>query len=245
MNCPHCGSPIGLEDEYCSYCGKINEFALEHNKQMHHYQNEFLKTQQQVEDSAKRFSRLSGPLISLVILIIANIAAFIFLISSWNISSSIESRQILKQEALHRDNLNMYLEQKEYQKFSAYYDRYSLYMVEEFRYYNAVKYTIDDYYYVYNSIMNPYEYDQDEESIQSTLTILTRQLSEIYHPEDSYSYDKDKYFSDENMKVISDIQERTKVLLLTYTDLTEEQVNAIPDSSSSIIQNYLKEGLNQ
>ena len=48
MKCPHCGSPMGLEDEFCSFCGKPNEFAKKHQEDMKHYHKEFKETQEKV-----------------------------------------------------------------------------------------------------------------------------------------------------------------------------------------------------
>ena len=45
MKCPYCGSPLGLEDEFCSFCGQRNQFAKKHQADMKHFKKEFSKTQ--------------------------------------------------------------------------------------------------------------------------------------------------------------------------------------------------------
>ena len=33
MKCPYCGSPLDLDDNFCSHCGKLNEQVRQHVEQ--------------------------------------------------------------------------------------------------------------------------------------------------------------------------------------------------------------------
>ena len=44
MKCRYCGSNLGIEDEYCPYCGKVNDQAAGHQAVMKDYLNEFERT---------------------------------------------------------------------------------------------------------------------------------------------------------------------------------------------------------
>lgn len=43
MKCKYCGGEISLEDVKCPYCGRENEEAVQHIKDMQYYQGEFEK----------------------------------------------------------------------------------------------------------------------------------------------------------------------------------------------------------
>ena len=45
MKCPYCGSPLDLDDNFCSHCGKLNEQVRQHVNDMNRYQSEFMKQQ--------------------------------------------------------------------------------------------------------------------------------------------------------------------------------------------------------
>lgn len=248
MKCPFCGSPMGLEDEFCSFCGQRNTLAQKHQADMRHYQNEFTKTQQEVYTKTRRFASLTIPMIILFVLLLLNIGAIIFTRSSWDIGSSFLEHKIEKNADEHRSQLEACLEAGDYYGFSAYYNTNSLYMVDEFREYQAVVSAADSYFRIYETLLNTSEYGNyylDPENLASTARSLTYCMEEIFDLEHSYSYDKELYLSDDKMAVIHTIQDQTKAILIAYGGLTPEEAEDLPDLSASKQQKLLERRLKE
>lgn len=247
MKCPYCGSPLELEDEFCSFCGQRNTLAQKHQADMRHYKREFSKTQQEVYTKTRHFASLTVPLIVLFVLFILNIGAVIFSVSGWKIGSSMLENKVEKNAAQHRENLESFLESGDYYGFSSYYNTNSLYMADEFNEYNAAVYAAESYFRIYQILLDTSEYGNyylEEENLSSTIHSITRNLEEIFDVERNYSYQKELYLSDEKMDIIFNIQEQTKAILVAYGGLTPEEADNLPNLSTSKRQEILERGLN-
>ena len=62
MKCPGCGANLGLEDQFCPYCGTANPHARQHQAEMQNFRHEFEKTRDRVEERANRFAGFAVPL---------------------------------------------------------------------------------------------------------------------------------------------------------------------------------------
>lgn len=248
MKCPYCGSPIDLEDEFCSFCGQRNTLAQKHQTDMRHYKNEFTKTQQEVYKKTRHFASLTVPIIILFVLLVLNIGAVIFARSSWDIGKYMLEHKIQKNADEHREQLETYIKAGDYYGFSAYYNTNSLYMADEFREYNAVVSAADSYFRIYEILLNTSEYGNyhlDQENISSTVRSITYCLTEIFDVEHNYSYNKELYLADDKMAVIYTIQDQTKAILAAYGGLTLEEAENLPNLSATRQQELLERRLKE
>ncbi len=69
MKCKYCGYNIGLEDEYCPHCGKLNELAAAHIADMKHYEEDYKQTKESVITKSARFNSRTGRLMVIAILL--------------------------------------------------------------------------------------------------------------------------------------------------------------------------------
>lgn len=60
MKCPTCGANLQIEDEKCPFCQNPNPFAVKHQQDMRHYQQEFQKTKQEVEKKTLHFNSFTA-----------------------------------------------------------------------------------------------------------------------------------------------------------------------------------------
>ena len=248
MKCPYCGSPLSLEDEYCSFCGQRNELAKKHQTEMNHYKNEFARTQQEVYTKTRRFASLTVPLIIIFILFVLNIGAVIFSMNAWDMGSALLKKKIENKADEHHDNLNAYIQTGDYYGFSSYYNTNSLYMVDKFREYRAAVDVADSYFQIYRSLVDTSEYGNynlNEENISSTVRYMTQNLDSIFNVEQNYSYNSELYFSDNNLKMIHNIQDQTKAILVTYGGLTMDEADELPDLSSGRQKEILERRLRE
>ena len=52
MKCKYCGGNLTLEQAYCPHCGRPNEEAAQHVKDMEHYKSNFEDTKSDVYEVA-------------------------------------------------------------------------------------------------------------------------------------------------------------------------------------------------
>ena len=54
MKCKYCGGNLTLEQAYCPHCGRPNEEAAQHVKDMEHYKSNFEDTKSDVYEVAEK-----------------------------------------------------------------------------------------------------------------------------------------------------------------------------------------------
>lgn len=247
MKCPYCGSPMGLEDEFCSFCGKPNEFAKKHQADMKHYHKEFQETQAKVFKKSNHFAKMTGVLVVLFVLLILNIAAVIFTASSWDIAHSILQKNLYSHREEHQENLNTYLQNEDYCGFSGYFNRNSLYSLDEFQEYDAVVYVADSYFSLFRKLANPldesYGYAFDDENLPHTVRSITDNLDSIFNVEPNFQYRKDLCLTEDKMAIIQKIQNQATAILSTYGGLTPEEAKELPNLSATKQQEILERSL--
>lgn len=246
MKCPYCGSSLELEDEFCSFCGKPNQFAKKHQADMQHFNREFTKTQQSVYEKTHRFATLTTTLVILLVLVILNVAGAVFFSYSWRIGDHMVKKDILDHEEEHRKNLETFIQTEDYHGMSSYYNSNSLYIADEFQEYNAVVSVADNYFSIFQQLADSKNasYDMmDREELSSVVRSITYNLESIYNVEQNYNYRKDICLTEEKMAVIRKIQSQTVAILAAYGGLTLEEAKEIPNLSTSRQQEILERSL--
>lgn len=248
MKCPHCGAPIGIEEEYCSYCGQKNLMSSKHQADMQHYKNEFSKTQNTVYEHTKHITTLTVPVIFLAVMVILNVAAVIFFGKAWDISSAIAESRIEKNAAMHRQKLEELLEHQDYIGFEEYYSGNDLYLSDIFNNYRAIESACSNLSFFYTTITEIYtepdSYYLDEENLNSTLRNISQDIEEIFSVKDDYCYNPE-LVTGQAADIIEDIQTQTKALLVAYCGLTREEADDFSDLSRSNQYKLLERGLQE
>ncbi len=70
MKCQYCGGSLGLEDQFCPHCGRPNELAANHIKDMQHFESEFNTTEIDVKNQARKWSGISVRAVVLIVMVI-------------------------------------------------------------------------------------------------------------------------------------------------------------------------------
>ena len=58
MKCKYCGAEIGLEENFCQYCGRPNEQAARHSRDMASYHRRFAATEATVVNKTNRYRQI-------------------------------------------------------------------------------------------------------------------------------------------------------------------------------------------
>ncbi|MBP5280111.1 MAG: zinc ribbon domain-containing protein [Erysipelotrichaceae bacterium] len=151
VNCKNCGAPLSLNDLKCPYCGTENAEAIEHIKKLKALEKGYNKARKEVSEEVQKSKKGYGPLIVLVILLLANLFLLPFHGASYEIADAINARDYSVEDMVAR--LDELLEKREYTEYHEFVDRY------EFRYSD-----ISDYYKLFSMVnyyVNIHEYMTD------------------------------------------------------------------------------------
>ena len=64
MKCKYCGGNLTLEQAYCPHCGRPNEEAAQHVKDMEHYKSNFEDTKSAVYEVAEKNTEIMSHTVS-------------------------------------------------------------------------------------------------------------------------------------------------------------------------------------
>ena len=223
MKCPHCGSPIRLEDKYCSYCGLPNDLATQHQKDMNRYQKKFNQTRFEVLNSTRNTKKKLASFLVLAVMVLLIIASYQFEDVSWRLGRYLTTRQIQSHKTEHLAALETIIADQDPLQFTEFDSYYAV---------KAISSSFENVFqYVSDRLSDPETYDKDSESRR--LRTLASDLNDIFQIEDAYTYHQDLYFSEENLEYIHAVQDDTRAILITYLGLTEEEANTYVNLSSS------------
>ena len=80
MKCKYCGVNLTLEQAYCPHCGRPNEEAAQHVKDMEHYKSNFEDTKSDVYEVAEKNTEIMSHMIIITVLVILCVGVFIAVI---------------------------------------------------------------------------------------------------------------------------------------------------------------------
>ena len=235
MKCPHCGSPIRLEDKYCSYCGLPNDLAAQHQKDMNRYQKKFNQTRSEVLDSTRRTRKKIGSFVVLAVMSLLIILSFQAEEYAWDLGTYIQKLQIQSHKQQHVSAIEQFIEEQDPLGLADYYERYSLYLNDDFHCYYAVQsassYFGNVFQYIseYLTLSDSYDSDYSGRFLRYTVEYLNN----IFQVEESFDYDTDQFFSSNRLEYIHAVQEDAKALLICYFGLTAEEADSFADLSAS------------
>lgn len=235
MKCPHCGSPIRLEDKYCSYCGLPNDLAAQHQKDMNQYRKKFNQTRSEVLKSTRRTREKIASFVVLAVMILLIIGSYQVEEHAWDVENWLTRRQIQLHKNEYITALDQIIEDQDPLQLGTYFEQHSLYLDHDFHGYYAVK-NVSDYYesvFRYAAEQLTDDEDSDADSRARALRYLANSLSEIFQVEENYDYDTELYFSGNRLDYVHAVQDDTKALLITYFGLTPEEADSFADLSAA------------
>ena len=235
MKCPHCGSPIRLEDKYCSYCGLPNDLAVQHQKDMNRYQKKFNQTRSEVLDSTRRTRKKIGSFVVLAVMALLILLSFQVEEYSWDLGIYIQKLQIQAHKQQHISAIEQFIDEQDPIGLADYYERYSLYLNDDFYCYRAVQSASSYFGNVFQSVS---EYLASPDSYDSayadrSLRYTVEYLNNIFQVEESFDYDTDQFFAGNRLEYIHAVQEDAKALLTGYFGLTADEADSFADLSAS------------
>lgn len=143
MKCKYCGAEIGLEENFCQYCGRPNEQAARHSRDMASYHRRFAATEATVVNKTNRYRQIVLRIGLIFILMILTLVMYAVANSAYSIPDALRRRAAEKDPALTVSRLDAYLDARDYMSFVSYMDYCDLHTFgsapEEFSRYSRLR----------------------------------------------------------------------------------------------------------
>lgn len=120
MKCKYCGAEVGLEENFCSYCGKPNDQALRHTLDMASYHRRYAATEAAVVKKSKHYSQIVLRAVLILIILIATIVMYAVTETAYSLPEAMRRREAEKNPERTIAALDGYLENRDYRAFSSY-----------------------------------------------------------------------------------------------------------------------------
>ena len=120
VNCKNCGAPLSLNDAYCPHCGKPNELAKRHIRDMQQFRGEFEETKEEVIRQTRRISAVSVRIALISVMIVLSILCYIFGSNAWSMIRNAGRRNSRANAEEHLARIEEMLQNEEYRDLAAY-----------------------------------------------------------------------------------------------------------------------------
>lgn len=237
MKCRYCGSNLGFEDEYCPYCGKLNDQAAGHQAVMKEYRDEYESTKADVKVKSKTAGRIGRlTVIGLMLAVIAAMLISIRINSDFDRLDQKAEERIIREVDRNLEGVTAKLDEMErnrdYLALDYYNLNYRLRSDDRFSDYSRVFTAVISYKVVYDDILNILSGFEgyDEKSKKDWCYDAAIYIS------DWNSFVGGEFWSDtadspmhagEHGAFLADIKKDTQDMVQVYFDLTDEQASAM------------------
>lgn len=124
MKCKYCGGNLTLEQAYCPHCGRPNEEAAQHVKDMEHYKSNFEDTKSDVYEVTEKNTEIMSHMIIITVLVILCVVVFVVSARSWSIHRGLLQFDAGIRQGSYMKQMEQYLEDEDYIGLSAFCDRH-------------------------------------------------------------------------------------------------------------------------
>lgn len=245
MKCPHCGNNLNIEDRFCPYCGKPNEFAVKHQEEMDRYEKDYQETRENVLEKSSRFNRHTVR-ITIIAVMIALIAVAGFLLARaddirwWQLEKTVEA-----EAPMHREAIKEIMENRDYMALYSYMNRNRITYTSTLREFDAVYDTTSRYRMLYDNLMileakkngeGNYSYYTETELIEN----ISREVKAIYEYMEPQEYNAEAWEGDK-MEYMEDLRDHVETMVSGYFGLSLDEAKEMRSMTESRISVLLED----
>ena len=117
MKCPYCGSPLDLDDNFCSHCGKLNEQVKQHVDEMNRFKAEFTETKEGVYQTTKRYTATTVRVALIAVLVVLNVAVAVVGARYYSFERMLGEADCERHFEEYSAILDTYLEEEDFSEF--------------------------------------------------------------------------------------------------------------------------------
>ena len=244
MKCENCGANLRIEDAFCPYCGAPNPDAIHHRQDMQEYQQKFQRTQRDVYRSAKKFSLINIRIIIVLVLVVLLLVTVMLNSSHYEISRWIRHTRTAAQSEEHRAKLTELEAEGKYQAFYEYYSSNDMYYFDEVKDFSIVYYVSSCYASAIDSLERLIARDQVSYiNVEGEIQSLCDSVGYLYGRTVRGTYDGEEEWSPQHTAAIEDMKAEINLMLITYCNLKEEDLEVFEAAKSSRKQIMIEEGM--
>lgn len=235
MKCKYCGGPLSIEEEYCPYCGALNQEARQHIEDMKRYHRAFGRTRSRVMDETGKQSRRHGRVLTIVLLVLFNVILLTGHGAMYDLQYWWNSVQVKTHGDRYGRELFRLEADGEYRGLRDYYNGNDLYLADDLREFNAVEYGAQYYGVIYECVMRLWDsgmeniYDTDGELIQRLAENIIGFYEELGREEDGYH---PEWFAGSHKEALLDMEARIRAMLTAYCNMSEQDLDGMSEMSS-------------
>ena len=252
MKCTYCGNNLGIEDEICPHCGKINEQAAKHVADMKNYKEDYDQTKDEVIKKSTKFNTRTARLAIIAVMVIIVAVILIITKSYADIDTRIERNQqkVAEDREKNKENIQATLkemeEHRDYLAMNYFVLNHELSMDTEYMDYTRVFTAATTYTEIHSAILSlvsDYTYFDEKtkkdwcNDIASYITSWSVYVDGGFWGDTSDS----PMHSAEHQGFIDDAKKEAQDMVQVYFELTDEQAVAMWDMSSEELGNVLYE----
>ena len=120
MKCKYCGGNLGLEDAYCPHCGRPNQLAVQHVRDMNRYRGEFKKTQDAVLKTSGRFSAIAVRAAICAALVVLTVVFLVLGGRAWSFQRAVRQAQARSRATEYSAAMQEFVQDRDYRMLSAF-----------------------------------------------------------------------------------------------------------------------------
>ena len=119
MKCKYCGGEVGLEETVCPYCGKPNDQAVRHHREMASFRRRYAETEAAVVGKADHYSRIIPRMLVILLLLIVAVAAYAISENTYGFPEEVRRHKAERHPEQIKETLDTCLENRDYLAFSS------------------------------------------------------------------------------------------------------------------------------
>lgn len=239
MKCKSCGGNLTLEDVVCPHCEAINEHAIEHIREMNRYKKDYEGTKQEVINTTKNYAGITVRVIILAVLIVLTIICGVLSGKTFSIKRNIT--EATRNDKKCKEQIAAYLESRDYYALSIFFETQSISTLSEgYEEYDEIIYASSQYAYFYDYVMKVVK-PREGANVQGYYEWIGEKVNSFYRVLDDTDFYCYVESDDEHYENILEMEEQMHALLITYCNLTREQVQNLRNMSKAEITLLIQE----
>ena len=245
MKCKYCGGEVGLEENYCSYCGRPNDQAMRHAQDMASYRRRYAATEATVIGKTNRYRQIVLRAVLILLLLVLTIVMYAVTVNAYAIPEELRRRSAEKNPGLTISTLDTYLENGDYRSFASYISYNGI------RTYGSAFESYSDLYWCAQSYSDYvlrmerlFLHTDRDDWVKYSATSDIRMLSQsVTYFLDDYERAQGSTESEVYMRYVEDMRQNVVKMLEVYLGVSETELDSFLALSENQKAAYIEEVL--